>query len=408
MKNNIAQKIVQLLKQNLYTISIYLRQIAGTLILFIIARYLSIYDYGLFTSYKTISLFILIAANMGFESYILVSAKNNIEIIRKKVALFLFNALFIILITTFIIPITFLQNKLIFFLVFIRSFFDTTFFALILPYFQAKRDFKTISIINILYAFLITLLAIISYLFKFSLLKFLCLNITLGVFNFIQCLVISNINVLKNFNKDFNLEQYIDKSILSFILVNICYILYSQIPSIYISTILKKEQAALFFSAFTIANIVMLLINAQQQKIMPEFIDVKIKNSLTILKKEAFKIFIITSLIFLFFVCFGKLLLKILYFQDYYIKSYFILLILSLGNIFYGIGKIYITFMMAKQKTDDIWKLQIEAILVSIITLFIFHKTEIYAAAIAYFASTTYIGFRYMFKTRQILKTLKS
>ena len=187
-------------------------------------------------------------------------------------------------------------------------------------------------------------------------------------------------------------------------LVNICYILYVQTPSLFVSTYLDKEQAALFFSAFTIANIIMLLIGAQTQKAMPEFIDVKYADANKLIKKECLKVFICTFTIFLFFIIAGKFILKLLYSQDYYINAYLPLLILSMGNVCYGIGKIYVTFIMAKGQTNTIWKMQIEAIIICMVTLLLFHKFGIYAATLAYLLSATHIGFRYMLKTKQLLK----
>ena len=69
--------IKKILNSQLYAFSLYIRQIAGTIILFIIARYLSVYDYGLFSSYKNIATFCLMFANLGFADYILVSSKAN-------------------------------------------------------------------------------------------------------------------------------------------------------------------------------------------------------------------------------------------------------------------------------------------------------------------------------------------
>ena len=74
--------IQKILKNNFYAISLYARQIAGTLVLFLIARYLTVYDYGLFSSYKNIATFILMFANMGFNEYILVSTKANVNNVR--------------------------------------------------------------------------------------------------------------------------------------------------------------------------------------------------------------------------------------------------------------------------------------------------------------------------------------
>ena len=50
--------------------SLYTRQIAGTIVLFVIAHYLSVYDYGLFTSYKSIITFCVMLANMEYANYI--------------------------------------------------------------------------------------------------------------------------------------------------------------------------------------------------------------------------------------------------------------------------------------------------------------------------------------------------
>ena len=143
------QKVIKIFSKHLYPISLYARQIAGTIVLFVIARYLSVYDYGIFTSYKALSAFILVLANMGFESYILVSSKNNVEKVKQKIALFLLNSLLLISLVLFCLPFSRVEQKYLFMLVFIRTFLDGTFFALILPYFQASRKFQQISIINI-------------------------------------------------------------------------------------------------------------------------------------------------------------------------------------------------------------------------------------------------------------------
>ncbi len=403
-KNKILTTIYKLIESNLYPVSLYARQIAGTLILFIIARYLPVYDYGLFSSYRTIAVFILVFANMGFESYILVSSQNNAKKVKLKIALFMLNAFSLLLLTSIILPFTNLEKKLIFFLVLFRTFFDGTFFALILPYFQASRKLKVISIINIIYAICVSIIALISYIFNLSLIHFLLMNILLGLINFIQCsflVKVSYLQALKHITKFF---KYIDKSIISYMLVNIFFILYTQIPGLYISTFVDKDNAALFFSAYTIANIVMLLISAQTQKIMPEFIDANVQQGKKILKDESMKMFIATFVLFLFFVSLGKYLLKLLYFKDFYQGAYSILLILSLGNISFAIGKIYVTYIVSKGYSYLISRMQLESIIISIITILLLNKYNIYAAAIAYFSSATYIGIRYTLKTKQLLK----
>lgn len=401
---NITEKINNIFKNNLYALSLYARQIAGTLVLFIIARYLSVYDYGIFTSYKALSAFILVLANMGYESYILVSAQNNITKVKEKIALFIINAFVLISLVMLCIPFSYAECKMLFALVFVRTFLDGTFFALILPYFQASRKLKTISYINIVYALCITIIAILSFIFKLSLTKFLIMNIAIGIINFIQCSYYSKIpyfKILKHIKISLKL---VDTRILSYMLINVCYIIYSQIQNVFVSTQVNKEQAALYFAANTIAAIVMLLIGAQTSKLMPEFIDIPVEKACEYLKKEVQKLNIITILIFISFIIFGKLILKLLYAQDYYTNAYYVLLLLSLANVFYGMGKIYITYIMAKDNTNIIWKIQVVSIIISISSLAITYKLGIYSAALAYFLSAGYIGFAYMFKTKKILK----
>ena len=396
--------IQKILKNNFYAISLYARQIAGTLVLFLIARYLTVYDYGLFTSYKTLSVFILVLANMGYESYILVSSQNNVVKVKQKIALFMLNAITIVALVLLGLPFSFVGVKLLFALVFIRTFLDGTFFALVLPYFQASRKLKIISIINIIYAIAIMGIAILSYLFKLSIIKFLLLNIFLGIINFIQCSIYSKIpylQILKHLKLSIKL---LDKSLLSYMLINICFILYSQIQGVFVSTQVNKELAALYFAANTIACIVMLLIGAQTQKLMPEFIDIKQDLAEKFLKNEVKKMNYITFSILAFFIVAGKFVLTLLYGQKIYANAYFILLILSTANIFYGMGKIYITYIMAKNNTNIILKMQVVSIVISIIVLGITHKYGIYSAALAYFLSAVYIGIAYMQTTKQLLK----
>ena len=87
--------IKNILNSQFYAMSLYARSIAGTLILFVIARYLSVYDFGLFSSYKNIATFCFMFANLGFADYILVSSKANSTEVKLKISLFLTNAILI-------------------------------------------------------------------------------------------------------------------------------------------------------------------------------------------------------------------------------------------------------------------------------------------------------------------------
>ena len=97
--------------------SLYARQIAGTLVLFVIARYLSVYDFGLFSSYKNIAGFCLMFANMDFANYILVSSQANIREVKLKISLFLLNAINIAVLVALFSIFFNLESRLLFVLI---------------------------------------------------------------------------------------------------------------------------------------------------------------------------------------------------------------------------------------------------------------------------------------------------
>ena len=397
-------KVKNIISNNLYPISLYARQIAGTLILFIIARYLSVYDFGLFSSYKNIATFCFMFTNLDFSNYILVSSKANVKEVKLKISLFLLNAIFIGILIAIGSTFFNLDSHILFCLVVIRTFFDGTFFALILPYFQATKTFNVIAKINIVYAIFIALIAVIAYIFKLTLTKFLVLNIILGFINFIQCSYFAKINYFLVFNHLKRFCKMVDKSIWAYVGVSIAYFLYAQIPSLYVSTYLPKEQAALYFSAFTIAAVVGLLISAQVQKMMPDLINNSIENIKLILKKNLKIMLFITGGLFLFMLLFGKLILLLLYGQSYYGNAYPILLILMFGNICVAEAAVYGAYITASGNQKRKIPMQLEATSLTVLGLIILHKFGIYGAAISFLFAAIYISYRYTTFTIKLIK----
>jgi len=398
------QKINSILNKNLYPISLYARQIAGTLVLFVIARYLPVYDYGVFSCYKAICGFVLTLACLGYNEYILVSSQNNIERVSQKITLFLSNA-FIILVVASLISLFFqLELHLIFILVLIRTFLDSTFFSLILPYFQASKSLNTIAKINITYSLLVFFITAISYILKLSLLKFLLLSCIIGLINFIHCSKYTKTKYFDFIKRPLFYVKLVDRSILGYIGVIIAFLLYSQIPSLFVSTYLEKEQAALYFSAFTIAGIIGLLISAQNQKIVPEMIKASSEKIQYLIKCNFKFIMSINTLIFLLFLLLGKNILIIIYGQDYYSNGYYLLLIFTISNISLALANIFGAYITASGNQHLKIKYQIIAIIISILTLFLTSKLEMYSAALAYFLSAGFVGIAYMQKAKQLLK----
>lgn len=400
------ERIRKILCNNLYALSLYARQIAGTIVLFIIARYLSVYDYGLFSSYKNIAAFWFMFANLGFADYILVSSKANVKEVKLKISLFSLNAILIAILMAFISTFFNLDSHILFYLVVIRTFLDGVFFSLILPYFQATKTFNIIAKINIIYAIFISLIAVISYIFKLSLCKFLLLNVILGLVNFIQCSYYAKINYLLVFKYIQRFYKMIDRSIWAYIGVTIAYFLYAQVPSLYVSTFLSKEQAALYFAAFTIASVIGLLIAAQVQKMMPELIKSSIEEVKTILNKNLKLLLFVTAGLFIFMLIFGKYLLLLLYSQEYYMNAYPVLLILMFGNICVAEAGVYGAYITASGNQKRKIPMQLEATALTIIGLLVLHKLGLYGAALSFLFAAIYISYKYTIFTFSLLNTL--
>lgn len=400
---NLLILIKKIFNSQFYTISLYSRQIAGTFVLLFIARFLSVYDYGLFSSYKAIVAFWLIFANLGYNDYILVSSQNIVREVQLKIGFFIINALIIVfLIMTFSV-FTPLESYLIFILVLWRSFFDNIFFYIMLPYFQATKKFNIISFVNIFYAIVTVLIAITCCILKLSLTTFLVLGILLGIFNFIQVTYYAGVNYILSLRYMKRILKKIDKSIFAYAGSVIGSYLYLQIPSLYISIFVDKGAAALFFAAYTIGMVLNLFNTAQVQKIIPEMIKASAEKVNKIIKSNLKIILLLNIVLLVVFIILGKQILLLLYGKEIYSNAYNMLLIFSIANFANALIAIYGSYITASGNQYLKIKLQIEAIILSIILLILLHKLGTYAATIAYLFSASYIGLAYMIKTKKIL-----
>lgn len=398
--------VLKILSKSLYPISLYLRSITGTVVLLFLARYLSVYDYGLFSSYKNIATVCLMFANLSFADYILVSSNKNVKEIQLKIALFVLNAFLLMFIVLFSSLFSSLEIKLIFALVLFRQFLDTTFFALILPYFQAANKFNIISYVNIFYCFVMLIITFVCYFNKYSLYTFLILNIILGVINFIQVSFYAKIKYITAINHFKRLLQKIDKTIFDYAGVTLCSYLYNQIPALFVSIFLSKEDAALYFAAYTLSLIISLLIGAQVQKIVPQMINTTKENINKIISFNVKFLMWMNAIIFVIFFSFGKPILKILYKNPYYQNAYNILLVLTISNIFIAMAGIYGAYLTSSGNQKLKVKMQSVAIIITVLTILLTYRLGMNSAILAYFLSSAYIGFIYMYKTKKILNKI--
>ena len=395
--------IKNIFNNHLYAMSLYARQIAGTFVLLLVVRFLSVYDYGLFASYNQIAATCLMIANLGYAEYILVSSQKNVRDVQLKIGLFIGFAVVVLLSILCISGFVNLESRLIFALVAIRSFFDLTFLGLMLPYYQASERFDLISYINIFYSVMTILFALICYIFNLGLIQFLLLGIALGIFNFIQCTYYAKINyilVLKHL-KEF--IKKIDKSILIYAGSSLVFFFYNKIPSVYVATFIQKEEAALFFAAFTISNIISILLQAQYQKMIPEMIKAPVSIIKKIIKNNLIFMMTINFILLIIFALIGEQILIILYSKEFYMKALPYLLLLTLGNIFISFASVFGAFMTASGYQNLKLKIMSIASVVTLLSLFVFHKLGLFAAVISFVISASFMAITYCINGIKIL-----
>lgn len=400
-------RLKNIFNNHLYTLSLYVRRIASAVVVFFLARFLTLHDYGLYSSYSNIASLCLLVTNMGFNEYILVSTKNKLQKIKLEVTFFLIFALIVISIILFFCPFIPLENTSIFSLVLLKVFFDNTFFALILPYFQSAKQFNTIAKINIFYGISIILIALISYYIKLQLQIFLILIVSLGIINFIQCSYFSKLKYTQIFTKYKIFLKLIDKSILYYISVATIVFIKGQLSSLYVSFVLPKEQTAIYFASWNIATILSLVSIAQIQQLCPELINKKYTQIQAIMHKNLKFIIFINLLILAFFTLFGKYVLLIIYGSWEYTRACPYLLVLTTCTLLSSIGMVFATYMTSQGYQKYKSKLQIEFLIFVSIVMLIFSRLGIWGAILTSLALEIYTCTRYFCFYIKNMKQLK-
>lgn len=399
--------IKKLLSTNLYTLALYMRKIASAFVVFIAARFLDVHGYGLYSSYRTIALYILVLANLGFSEYIIVSSQKKVENVALKQRFFIVFGILVALFYACFQSFFNLENHLVFALLIFNMFFDNSFFALILPYFQVTKKFKEISLINIVYAVGIIAIACISYIFKLGLTKFLILNVLWGVFNFVQSSIRIKASYIKGLIQFKEFFKSLDKSMVYFALVALTILTYSQLPSLAVSTLLSREDAALYFSAFNIASVLALVSAAQSQQIIADLMSNSYSLLKKVLKKNILFVLKINIAATLFFIVAGKPLLEIIYGNEYYQNAYFALVIPAFAQTVGSVGAVAGTYITARNMQKSKFKMQLEFVAVTFLLLAALKKFGLTGMVWTFALSQIYTASRYTIFMLNDLKKLR-
>ena len=402
----ILQFLKNLITSNLYAVSLYSRKIAGAFSVFFIARYLSVYDYGLYSSYANLASYLLLIANLGYNEFILVSSNNEAKMVKIKQTFFIGMAVLITALYVIVSAFVPMEDHFVFALVMVKSFFDGTFFALVLPYFQASKKFKQIGIINILYSIVSIVIAVCALILKLSLVKYLIIYLVLGVINFVQCSFYIKINYFKFFKLFRNVGKIIDKRIIPYMTSSALLLTRISLPSLVVATLFPKETAALFFASNNIATIPSLFALAQLQQILPEMINKSKDEVIRVMKKSALVIFYINAVVVVFLLLFGKNLLLLIYNKEYYLNGYPVLVLLSVITLLNGVSGVLATYLTASGNQKFNQRCQVEGFIISVVSLAVLYRFGIYAILLFYFILMAYFLPRYLIFIRRYLKSL--
>ena len=136
---------------------------------------------------------------------------------------------------------------------------------------------------------------------------------------------------------------------------------------------------------------------------IPEMIKASIEDVKKVIKRNLCFIISVTLGLFIFMVLFGKLLLKLLYGQNFYTNGYGVLLLLMLGNIAVAEAAVFGSYITASGKQKMKISMQLEASVITVLGLVILHKYGIYGAVTSYLLAATYIAIRYTNTTKKLL-----
>lgn len=356
----------------MYTISLLSRRAASLLLVMFISRIFLINEYGQYASFAAIGSYILIITNLGYHEYILYfSQGNSIDAKNMQNSFILISfltALGLVFLSSFYIT----ENYLIFSMIFFKAFIEGPLSSILLTNIQIENRFEKMTIINFYYSITSTLLLVVLYFNNptFNELIFYVLLVS------VSYLVLLSKDIILSFSiaKVTSFIKQINKKIYYYMMVNLTLPLYMQTPIFIASISFSNTDIGKFFAAYTFANIILLLSISQLHKYQPVLINTikEKKDFQSLVKRYLLNMFIINITAIIFFTIFGEYVLELIFGKPEYSESYVFLIIILFGNLFQSFASVFASVFTASGMQKIKFKLQIETLLVSIISTLIF------------------------------------
>lgn len=389
----------------MFTLSNLLKRGSNYFLLVLLARTVPVTVFGTYSAYINIIGVLLLVTNFGFSEYLLVNSEDN-RLLKTNSSNFL-QVSFLLFIIIFIGLCFFpTDDSILAALVLIKIFLETSIYNILLAYYQVEKKLKIISITNIVSGASVIILSFLCYLFNYKIYSyFIFINIAYTIILIFHLLRIkfqtSSIKKSISFIK----TRFLDLKYYGISMITIP--IYMMAPTVIGSFLLEREALAQYQTAFSIANILLLVSVSLLQEGYVKFLAHKndILELTKVLKKTATKIILINFVILILFIVFGEELLMFVYKKEEYLKAYYPLLILLFANMIFMFASITAVIMVVLKLQKEKSKYHIEFIVISIFFgLLLTYLYGINGLVSSYIILYSYSTFRYIKKYIKIYK----
>jgi len=374
----------------LFTASVFSKRIVNFLLNIILARIISLQDFGEYSSFIIIASYILLITEFGYSEYTLIKGKQN-----NNFSFLLSNFVLISIITFILISLmsmTFELN-LIFLLVLGKVYMEVFLNKLLLTHYQYSHNFKVYSLVGLIYSVFVFFMCIYIFYFPLELSRILLI---INIFLLCSILILfktASIN-FKLVNLSFFVKS-LNKDLLHYGLSSVTVTVYMLSPLLIMTYLLTKEQVGIFYVAYMIASVMILFSVAINQQYLPKIIGQK--NDFYILISKPLKLLLILNiLMFILFYLFGEFILSVLFQKEDFIETNKYLLLLIVSNLFQSISGLLAMYLVGNDLLKKKFSFHLEFIVVSLIVSFPFiYSFELYGVTISYIVIYLYVLFRY-------------
>lgn len=389
----------------MFTLSNLLKRGSNYFLLVLLARTIPVSVFGTYSAYINIIGVLLLVTNFGFSEYLLVNSEDN-RLLKINSSNFL-QVSFLLFIILFIGLCFFPKDdSILAALVLIKIFLETSIYNILLAYYQVEKKLKIMSITNIVSGASVIILSFLCYLFNYKIYSyFIFINIAYTIILIVHLLRIKFQTSSIKKSIFFVKTRFLDLKYYGISMITIP--VYMMAPTVIGSFLLEPEIIAQYQTAFSIANILLLVSVSLLQEGYVKFLAYKhnILELTKALKKTGIKILSVNLVILILFIIFGEELLIFVYKKEEYLKAYTPLLLLLFANMIFMFASITAVIMVVLKLQREKAKYHIEFILISIFFgLLLTHFYGINGLASSYIILYTYSTIRYVKKYIKIYK----